>query len=208
MLSGTYGDLLGIAKRTLDKYSAVDAAALEAEMGMGDPAAMGGGAAMGDPAAMGMGDPAAMGGGAAAPPPPPPGISREEVMQMIQQTTGGGVEPIKPKIDVNVALMQILKILAKLADAQGIPIPAADMVATQDDLTQFGMQQGSPAAASPQSAIQPPAPIGAASPELAKAGSRYVEGGQAFGDAGGFEGISDRAAAMLAIMEMRRKAMN
>lgn len=62
---------------------------------------------------------------------------------------GGGTGPaIKPKIDVNVELMQIKKLLARLADAMGVQIPAAEMVATPDDLTQMAEGgTGAPAAA-------------------------------------------------------------
>jgi hypothetical protein len=61
----------------------------------------------------------------------------------------GGTGPaIKPKIDVNVELMQIKKLLARLADAMGVQIPAAEMVATPEDLGQMAEGgTGAPAAA-------------------------------------------------------------
>ena len=122
--------------------------------------AEGGGPPM-DPAMMG-GDPAMMGGGMppAAPPPMAPPMAAP-----MAPPVPAGVEPIKPKIDVNVELMQIKKMLAKLCDAMGVQIPAADMVATQDDLTQMAMQQGGqgPGAAAAggggAGAIQPIQPI-------------------------------------------------
>jgi hypothetical protein len=152
----------------------------------------------GDPAMMG-GDPAMMGGpppGAGGPPPPggppmdpamaggPPMDPMAEIQPMIDQAVqaamasqGGGVGggmggegQIKPKIDVNIEIMQIKKILAKISDALGIQIPAADMVATPEDLT--AMAQGNSAGAGAMageggapSAIKPIAPMGAAMPE-------------------------------------------
>jgi hypothetical protein len=84
---------------------------------------------------------------------------------------GAGDGQIKPKIDVNIEIMQIKKILAKISDALGIQIPAADMVATPEDLT--AMAQGGSAGAGALegggggNAISPPSPIepmGAAAP--------------------------------------------
>jgi hypothetical protein len=46
-------------------------------------------------------------------------------------STGGG---LKPKIDVNVELMQIKHMLARLADALNVKIPAQDLVATPEKL--------------------------------------------------------------------------
>lgn len=165
------------------KRSFVDAAA--ASGAGGDPAAAGG-----DPAAM-SGDPAAMGGDplAGAMPPggdpaaaasggtPPSDPRIDQLMQMMQQLMSqgggggaagsvGGVEPIKPKIDVNVEIMQMKKLIAKICDAMKIPIPAADMVATPQDLTQMGMQNeaGGAAGAGPASAISPISPMPAAMP--------------------------------------------
>ena len=155
-----------------------------------DQAAMtgggGGGAPPTDPSVGGAGappmDPAAMGGGA-----PPGGGGGDALMGMIQsmqqQIQGlsqgggggmaggaGGVEPIKPKIDVNVTLLQILKILARIADALGIQIPASEMVATSNDVTQFAQQQSQTQQAGPGSAISGISPIQGASPALAAGG--------------------------------------
>jgi hypothetical protein len=79
-------------------------------------------------------------------------------------TGGGGGGGLKPKIDVNVALMQILKILARLADALGVQIPAAEMVATSDDLNQMAASQQAPAGGGGGAlgAIQPVSPMKAA----------------------------------------------
>ena len=134
-----------------------------------DPAAMGGmpgGGAPMDPAMMG-GDPS-MGGGMA--PPPPPGLDPamlEQIASAVAAKMGGGAGGaaagggaaggIKPKIDVNIALMQILKIQARIADSLGIQIPASEMVATQNDLGQMAQQQQAPP--TPDQAIQPIAPI-------------------------------------------------
>jgi len=121
----------------------------------GDPSM--GGAPPGDPAA-GGGDPAMMGGdpsmGGGAPPDPsagggggaPPSDPRiDQLMQMMQQMqqqqqaggaaggAGGAGGALKPKIDVNSVLLQILKILARIADQLGVKIPASEMVITQQD---------------------------------------------------------------------------
>ncbi len=126
----------------------------------GDPAAAGGAPPM-DPAmaggappmdpAMAGGDP--MAGGA------PPMDPMAQIQPMIDQAVqaamaagggaAGGTGPaIKPKIDVNVELMQIKKLLARIADAMGVQIPAAEMVATPEDLGQMAEGgTGAPAAA-------------------------------------------------------------
>lgn len=156
-----------------------------------DQAAMtgggGGGAPPADPAAGGAPpmDPA-MAGGAPAGGAPAGGGGGDALMGMIQsmqqQIQGlsqgggaaaggaGGVEPIKPKIDVNVTLLQILKILARIADSLGIQIPASEMVATSNDVTQFAQQQTQSQQAGPGSAISGISPIQGASPALAAGG--------------------------------------
>ena len=122
-------------------------------MAGGDPAAMGGAPPM-DPSMAG-GDPAAMGG---APPMDPMAMIAPMIQQAVQQAVaanGGGGGPqgagpgIKPKIDVNVEIMQIKKMLAKIVDALGIHIPAADMVATPEDLNQIAEGGAGFAAATP-----------------------------------------------------------
>lgn len=122
----------------------------------GDPAAAGGAPPM-DPAMAGGAPPMdpAMAGGA------PPMDPMAQIQPMIDQAVqaamasqgggaaGGGAGPaIKPKIDVNVELMQIKKLLARIADAMGVQIPAAEMVATPEDLGQMAEGgTGAPAAA-------------------------------------------------------------
>ena len=108
-----------------------------------DPAMMGGMPPGGAPPM----DPAMM-GGAPPPPPPPPAIDPAMIQQMVddavKKSTGGagagagagagGGGGLKPKIDVNVELMQIKHMLAKLADALNVKIPAQDLVATPEKL--------------------------------------------------------------------------
>lgn len=129
----------------------VGAPPMDPAMAGGDPAAMAGG----DPAAMAGGDPAAMGG---APPMDPMAMIAPMIQQAVQQAVaanGGSGGPqgagpgIKPKIDVNVEIMQIKKMLAKIVDALGIHIPAADMVATPEDLNQIAEGGAGFAAATP-----------------------------------------------------------
>lgn len=126
----------------------------------GDPAAMGGGGM--DPSMM---DPAAMGGGMAPPAAPPAdggggGGQLDSIMRKLDQMmmsgggagAGGAAGPLKPKIDVNVALMQISKMLARIADALGVHIPAHELIATPQDLTAMATQQQTGAPAGPESA--------------------------------------------------------
>lgn len=232
-VSGTFGQLLLMAKEQTakqaqkhQKIAVVDAQTLAG--GGGDPAAMGGdpmaaggggdpmAAAMGgDPAAMG-GDPAAMGGGGGGGPDMAAMMARLQALEQQLAAGGGGggaagaggVEPIKPKIDVNVTLLQVLKILAKIADALGVQMSAAEMVATQEDLTSFAMNQSGGAGAAGGagggggSAIKPVSPMGGASPAMAKAsqhamGARYEQASQ------GLTQLSDRAAALSAVMAAR-----
>jgi hypothetical protein len=150
-------ELLKMARAHLQKVAFV--AAGDPAMG-GDPAAAGG--APMDPAAAGGApmDPAAA-GGAPMDPAMGGGDPMAAIQPMIDQAVqaamasqgggaaGGGAGPaIKPKIDVNVELMQIKKLLARLADAMGVQIPAAEMVATPEDLSQMAEGgTGAPAAA-------------------------------------------------------------
>lgn len=101
-----------------------------------DPSMMGGMPPGGAPPM----DPSMM-GGAPPPPPPAPAIDPAMIQQMVddavKKSTGGGNGGgggLKPKIDVNVELMQIKHMLAKLADALNVKIPAQDLVATPDKL--------------------------------------------------------------------------
>jgi len=152
---GINPELLKIARKHVGQYKQAFVPAGDPTMG-GDPAAAGGAPPM-DPAAAGGAppvDPAAAGGAGAA------GGGGEDPMAMIQPmiqqavqqamaTQGGGGAggaggegAIKPKIDVNVEIMQMKKMLAKIVDALGIKVPAQEMVATPEDLTQ--MAEGGP----------------------------------------------------------------
>lgn len=206
-----------------NKRGFVDAAAASGAGGDpaaagGDPAAAGGMPPGGDPmaAAMGGGDPAAAGGA-------PPGDPRiDQLMQMVQQMqqqqaagggggAAGGVEPIKPKIDVNVEIMQMKKMMARIADSLGVQIPASEMVATPQDLTQMGMQsqQGGAAGgaggagAAPTSAISP---IEAMQPAMPAAGGggggekTSHKRGSAVPRMETMRDVGDRAGAMAAVL--------
>lgn len=141
-------------------------------MGGGDPAA--GGAPPADPAAGGAppADPAAGG----APPAPAgggidPSMLGPMIQQAVQQAMGGaggapgaagaaGGQQLKPKIDINVAVMLILKLLARIVDALKIPVPASEMAATAGDLTTFAQSVSAPPA--PGANAAPPADPAAA----------------------------------------------
>ena len=187
-----------------------------------DQGAMAGGGAPpgGDPSAAGGADPSA-GGGA----PPSPGIDPAMIQQMVQQAVqqsvgsqmGGGMAAaggaaIKPKIDVNVTMLQILKILARIADALGVQIPASEMVATSGDLTSMAQQQQTADAgggAPPQSSIQPIQPMGAASPAMVGAqkqghdifGTAYNAGSPRYDS----QNLASGAAALLQSLDALRK---
>jgi hypothetical protein len=138
-----------------------------------DPAMAGGGTPPMDPAMAGGGappmDPAMAGGG-------DPMTAMMPMIQMaVQQamaSQGGGMQGagpgLKPKIDVNVEIMQIKKMLAKIVDALGIHIPAQDMVATPEDLNQIAQGGAGYAASTPDNGggglgqIQPIEPMKAA----------------------------------------------
>jgi hypothetical protein len=224
-------ELLGMARQTLARHAQLEKQGFipqgDPTMGGGDPSQ--GGAPPGAPPP--GGDPSQGG----APPPDPsqggaPPSDPTQGMQgggmdigsMIQQqvqmalqgmTPGGGAggagAGIKPKIDENVVMLQILKLLAKICDGLGIKVSASEMVVTPQDLQ--AMAQGGPGMAAVQdqsqnggqagtqpSAIQPIQPMGAAAPGMgggAKQGSdRY---GVAF-DTGGFAQIRNKAAAIQA----------
>lgn len=158
-----------VGKRHLSKYAFVAAG----DPAMGAPPPTGGAPPM-DPS-MGGGAPPpmdpSMGGGAPPPPPmdpsmgggappPPPMDPMAAIMPMVQQAVqqamsanGGGqmqgANGLKPKIDINVEIVQIKKMLAKIIDALGIHVPVSDMVVTPEDLNQIA--QGGPglAAATP-----------------------------------------------------------
>jgi len=186
----------------------------------GDPSAGGGMPPGGDPSMGGGmppgGDPSMGGGGA---PPSDPRI--DQMMQMIQQMQqqmgggagGGGAGAgagggLKPKIDVNVEIMQIKNILAKIADTLGVSIPAQDMVATPEKLTAMANGQpttsgagggGGGGAIGQMPGMDPMQ--GAGSPGGEKAGS-YKANGVAF-DTTGFTVMQNRAAAIAKLRNSR-----
>jgi hypothetical protein len=182
--------------RAMEKSAFV--AAGDPSMG-GDPAAAAGGAPPADPSMAGGAppmDPAMAGGAPPADPsmaggaPPAGGDPMAAIMPMIQQAVqqamamqgGGGSGPqtggpgIKPKIDVNVEIMQMKKMLAKIVDAMGIHIPAADMVATPEDLNQIAQGGAGYAAATPDDG----GGLGAIKPIQAMKAAEEWESGVAF----------------------------
>lgn len=151
-------ELLKLARTRVGSYKAAFVAAGDPSMGGAPPGggapmdpAMAGGAPPMDPAiAGGMPDPSAAAGGG-----DPLAALQPMIQQAVQQAVaaggaggaagGGAAAPIKPKIDVNVEVMQIKKMLAKIIDTLGIHVPVQDMVATPEDLQQ--MAEGGPGAA-------------------------------------------------------------
>jgi hypothetical protein len=106
-----------------------------------DPAAGGGG---GDPAAAAGGGGGGGGGDAL-------GALTQQMQQMQQQMmqmqgggggmgggmaggAGAGAKGMTPKIDEKAVMLQILKILARIADFLKVPIPASEMVVNQQDM--------------------------------------------------------------------------
>jgi hypothetical protein len=113
---------------------------------------------------------------------------------------------LKPKIDVNVEIMQIKNILAKICDALGVTIPVQDMVATPEKLTAMAQGQSAASAAGGAGAgaggaiggIPPMDPMqGAGQPGGEKTG-QYHANGVAF-DTNGLDYNANKAAAILRI---------
>lgn len=196
--------------------------------GGGDPAA-GGGAPPMDPAMMGGGggappmDPSMMGG---MPPPPPPGgdpAMTAKLDQILQALQGGGMGGpqsganaaggIKPKIDVNVEIMQIKHMLAKIIDSMGIPVSAQEMTATPEKLNAMAQaqqqsgQQDAAMGAGGQGAIPPmggmdPMQGAAPPPGGAKQGSDRYSRGVGF-DTSGLGSAASRASVILKMRQSR-----
>lgn len=193
--------------------------------GASDPAMAGGGGAPMDPAmggggadpmagamppmpGMGAEDPMAAGGDPAAGGAPP--VTMADVQAAIAASGGGagagapGDAAIKPKIDVNVEIMQMKNMIAKLLDAQGIPMPAQEMVATPDKLEAMaGGEQGpgGPAGGSdPSSAIGPPSPIEPAMPAPGGEKAGQHNNGRAVPQLPGMSQLSNRASALATVL--------
>lgn len=207
----------------------------------GDPSGGGAPPPGGDPSGGGMppgGDPS-MGGGA-----PPPGggaggdgglmqmvTSMQQQIQQMQQGGGMGMQagagggagknPLTPKIDEKAVMLQILKILARIADFLKVPIPATEMVVNQNDMTQLaqassaggpmpGMDPSVGGGGGPQPMPGAGAPGGMPPPGPEKMGhdrrqTKKAEDGFAF-DTSRLAGISNRAAAIARIQRTRAAA--
>lgn len=124
----------------------------------------------------------------------------------------GAAGGIKPKIDVNVALMQLSKMVARIADALGVQIPAAEMIATPQDLTGMASQQQASANAPQQAgAVQPLQPLQPAFPPGGGGGGGGGSsgGGEKSGEAYDGRGLStmaDRAAGLAEVLRRRHAA--
>lgn len=182
----------------------------------------------GDPAAMGM-DPSMMGGGGAPPPAPAGGGGGggDPILQQILQKltmlepaggaggAGGAAGGIKPKVDVNAVLLQILKILARIADSLGVQIPASEMVPGQQDMQQLaqattqgtampGMDPTAQAGGAGGAGAIPPIPPmqGSGVPGGEKVGT-YREPGDAF-DTSRLADLGSRAATVASMLKARK----
>lgn len=192
---------------------------------VGDPSMGGGQPGAGGPG----GDPSqGGGGGGGAPPADPAGgggappMTEDMVRQIVQQAMmsnggaagAGGAGPasgaaIKPKIDVNVEIMQVKNMLAKLCDTLGVQIPAQDMTATPDKLMAMAQGQPTTSGAGGQgagSSIQPPAPMEpmqGASPAGAqpKTAADAAEQGYAYDNGNGFRANADRSDALFRLLQ-------
>jgi hypothetical protein len=227
-------ELIKLARYFVDKKAASEKASfVDPATAAGGGAPPGGAPQGGDPAAMGMDpsmmgmDPSMMGGGAPPAPAPDAGgggggggdmtallAKMDQMMTMVGQgggAGGGGAggAGLKPKIDQNVVSMQILKILARVADALGVSIPASEMVVTGPDLNQMAAtQQQQQAAPAQQSAISPIQPMQGASPALAQGGGGGGGSTKSSIDQGrpykfDFQQTADKAAAVARAMRLR-----
>ena len=230
-------ELLGLARQNVAKLAkptekqAFVAGGDPSMMGGGDPMMGGGGMPPGgappmDPSMMGGAppmDPSMMGG---APPmgggmPPGGGTSPDQLMQQVAAGANAGAAGGKPaiKVDQNMVMLQMLKLLARIADASGVKITASDMVVTPEDVSQ--MAQGGPgyAAATPDggggaegggaSAIPPIEPMQAAAPDMG-GGKMARDQGSAFDsssfDTSSFSSNGNKAAAIMAMRRQRQGA--
>jgi hypothetical protein len=149
------------------------------------------------------------------------------IQQMVQQQmsmggggaggAGGAAGGLKPKIDVNVEIMQIKNMLAKICDALKIQIPAQDMVATPEKLMAMSQGQstatpgmggagGDPAAGGaipPTGGMEGMAPAGVPGMGGEKTG-RYRGNGQPF-DPRGLGQMGNRALALAAMLRQERR---
>ncbi|MDA1189971.1 MAG: hypothetical protein O2854_09915 [Chloroflexi bacterium] len=190
-------ELISMANSYLRKQAFVPGDQAAAGAGGGDPMA-GGGAPPMDPS-MGGGAPPmdpAMAGGGGAPPMGGGGDPLAMLQPMIQQAVqaamasqgggaggAGGGGGIKPKIDVNVEMMQIKKMLAHIMDGLQIPMPASQMVATSDDLNAMAANPGEDPTAGGApggSAIAPIQPMQAAAPDMGGEKAGAFENGFAY----------------------------
>lgn len=203
------------------------------KQGFVDPTAAGGGAPPGgDPSGGGGappgGDPS---GGGAPPADPSAGGGGPDLAGMIQTavqqamaTQGGGMGggmggpgqpggPPKLKIDVNIEIMQIKKMLAKIVDALGIPVPAQDMAVDQNDITQMAQQNTAGQSGGGGGGTSPIAPVGpvqAAPPPGAGGGGDSGGGakqgrweqGSPYPDSG-IGAVRDKAAALALVLSRR-----
>ena len=95
----------------------------------------------------------------------------------------------KVKVDEGLQMLQILKMLARIADTLGVKIPAAEMVMTPQDVqAQASATQGQ-AGGGGGSAISPIQPMQGASPGLAAGGA----GGDPSAGGGGMKTAADLA---------------
>jgi hypothetical protein len=92
---------------------------------------MGGGGMPMDPSMM-------MGGGM----PPDAGMAAQGGAAAANGGAGGA--PPKIKVDINVELLQIKKLLAAIVDALGIRVPAQDMAVTPQDVARMAQQEQQP----------------------------------------------------------------
>ena len=111
---------------------------------------------------------------------------------------GGGM--MKPKIDQNVVLLQILKMLARISDALGVQIPAQEMVVTPNDLQAMSQQQNGgqqTGGTGPIQPIQPIQPMQAPATGAEKAGGDLRPQGVAVSLQ--LNGVTDKALAIAAV---------
>lgn len=217
-------ELLTLAKQHTEKLAFVPGGDMGAPPG-GDPSQGGMAPPGGDPS---------QGGGMPPPPPGGGGGGPDPMSAILQKLTsleqnmagaggaGGAGGAIKPKVDVNMVMLQILKILARIADSLGVQIPASEMVPGQADIQQLAQatQTGQPLPGSdptaqaggqaPAGAIPPVPPMqpsGVPGQGVEKGGS-YREQGHAFDTAKLAElgAVGNRAAAIAMKLRAQRAA--
>lgn len=124
----------------------------------------------------------------------------QQAVSQSNQSTPTSTGMLKPKIDINVEIMRLNKMVARIADALGIQIPAQDMVVTSTDLTRMAQNQSAQFGQD----MDPTGGIGTIEPMkgFGEKSSSFWEDGQAFATEQ-LSSVANKAAAIAALRGRR-----